>query len=325
MNQMRVAILGGGRLAVRLAQLLGRTPLSIRAWARSPTARTELASVCGKNTTVVDAMADAARDADVMVLCVPALAVAPLATALGEFCTADQVLLHACRGVGPGFLLPHRAVRTSCCIRKVGVLGGPLYFGDVARGRPLVAMLASRFDETFAATRRLVEGTPVRLHFTHDVVGVEVAGAISNVTALAVGMAEELALGDTARGVLATRGLTEAARVGRALGADPETFGGLAGVGDLIPREVTSQRRHRELGALLAGKTALEQAMGQVSGAVEGVATARELVALADHHQLKLPLMTAVAAVLDGQQDAAAALEGVLGLDIELEPLHASL
>src|SRR5690606_13524989 len=113
------------------------------------------------------------------------------------------------------------------------------------------------------------------LHPVRDVVGVEVAGAISNVTALAVGMCETLSFGETARGVLLARGLSEATRLGIALGGDPATFGGLAGVGDLIPRRVSSTERHYEVGRRVAAGERVDDVLASMEGCVEGVITAR--------------------------------------------------
>lgn len=317
-----IALLGGGRLALRLTQLLARSPLEVRVWARSAKARAELAALKAPNAEICERMEEACHAANVVFFCVPAFAMEDVAEQYAPHARADHVVLHACRGVGRNFTLPSDSIRGHTCVRRVGVLGGPIYFGDVQHGRPVNVVLGSRFEETFEAARTLVAGTPVRLHTTMDLVGVEVAGAISNVTTLAVGMADELGLGETARGVLLTRGLTEAARVGAKVGADAATFSGLAGVGDLIPREVSSNRRHREVGALLARGLSLEEALGKVEGAVEGVTTAQEVEALVRHHRLKLPLLTAVAEVLRGRVTAAGALDGVLSLDLGLDALH---
>src|SRR5690606_35793634 len=100
--------------------------------------------------------------------------------------------------------------REETCVRKIGVLGGPLYAPELQSNRPVAAVLASRFDETYEVVRHITANTPVRVHRSRDVVGVEVAGALSNVSALAVGMVEALELGDMARGVVLTQGLIEA-------------------------------------------------------------------------------------------------------------------
>ena len=126
-------------------------------------------------------------------------------------------------------------------------------------------------------------------------------------------------MGETARGVILTRGLSEATRLGIKLGAELATFSGLAGVGDLIPRNVSSTRRHRELGALIAKGTALPAALQGMEGCVEGVLTASEVAVVAQRLNLRLPLIKTVDDILNGRVAVRPALEEILKLDIELE------
>ena len=142
--------------------------------------------------------------------------------------------LHACRGVETGFVLPSEVIRAETCLKKIGALGGPLYLDDAAHGRPPVAAVGARFDEVFRMVRALTTDTRVRAHTTHDLIGVELCGAISNVAQIAAGLAEGAGLGETDQGMLLVRGLAEAALLGVAQGAEPATFLGIAGVGDLI-------------------------------------------------------------------------------------------
>lgn len=251
---------------------------------------------------------------------VPASAVHDVAAAYGDVARGDQFVIHAVRGVCPNgdFALPHQVIRSQTCVRKIGVLGGPLYAPDLAEGRALAAVLASRFDETFAAVSALTQQTQMRLHPTHDVIGVEVAGAISNVSALAVGMAEALSLGETARGVLLTRGLAEAARLGVALGAQSATFTGLAGLGDLIPRQVASTERHHQIGALLVQGKSLESALTEVEGEVEGVCTAAQASAEAARRGVDVVLVNVVNEVCQGRREAKEALDEVLERHLDL-------
>jgi len=305
-----VTILGGGTIAGAVCALLDRAGARVRLWARDPAQR-ERAKVLG--ALVHDDVAGALAGSRFVFFAVPGWALPEVAERYGPHARGDHVVVHAARGVAPGFVLPHQAIRAHACVRKIGALGGPLYLEDLGEGRPLVAMLASRYDETFDVVRALVGGSPVRLHTTHDVVGVEVAGAISNVSALAAGLAEGLGLSETDQGVLLTRGLAEASRLGRALGAEAATFSGLAGVGDLIPRRVASTLRHRGAGKALA------QSGAAAPRDHEGVVTAREARATAEHLRLDLPLVDAVARIVDGRAQPREALERVLALDLELE------
>jgi glycerol-3-phosphate dehydrogenase (NAD(P)+) len=305
----RVAIIGGGKLASAAAAMLGRNA-ALTAWARSAEARGRLQR---EGVAVVDAPRDAVRDADVVFVAVPAPAFADVIDVFADVTRGDQVLLHGTRGVAPGFALPHAVVRARSCIKKTAAIGGPLYLDDAAAGRPLSAAVASRFDEVFAAVRALTAGTPLRIHATRDVIGVEVAGALSNVGHLAAGLAEGAGLGETDQGLLAVRALVEAGLIGAELGADPATFHGLAGLGDLIPRRITSSRRHREVGAAVAGGLAHAGI-----DALEGAVTAAEAAMLAGRHGLALPLVVAVDAILHRGAPARATLDRVLSSELGL-------
>jgi glycerol-3-phosphate dehydrogenase (NAD(P)+) len=335
---MRAGVIGGGRMARAVARVLRVAGADVKLWARREEQRAMLAKeIAGLVTT--DEIGAATQDADLIFIAVPADAIGEVAHAYGDFARGDQIVLHASRGVAGGFTLPHQLIRANTCVRKIGVLGGPLHANELASGlavadgqsaptsgresiasfRPLAAVLASRFQEVIAELQTLTKGTSVVVHGSKDVIGVEIAGALSNVAAIAAGMSDGLQLGDTPRGVLLTRGLAEAKRLGVALGADAATFAGLAGVGDLIPRRVSSTDRHRVVGAQIASGKPLEEALRAVGGAVEGVLTAREAAVQANKLGLDLPLVRAVDRALSGAVPAREALEEILRLDLELD------
>ena len=311
-----IAILGGGRLARAAGLILGKRA-QIKLWARSEKQRQEIAKEMG-GIEVTGELARAIDGVELVFLAVPASAMLEVAEQYGEFAKGDHLVLTASRGVGPGFALPHEMIRAKSCVRKIAALGGPLHTRELALGRPLSAVLASRFSEPIAAIRELVRGGPLTIHGSKDIVGVEVAGAMSNASHLAAGMADALELGETARGVLLTHGLIEARRLGLALGGAPETFTGLAGVGDLIPRKVTSTERHHAFARKLVETGSVEETLRSADGHVEGVITAREAAAKGNELVLDLPLMRALAAILEGEAKPREALESVLRLALDL-------
>jgi glycerol-3-phosphate dehydrogenase (NAD(P)+) len=311
MRRRRLAIVGGGKLAHATLAMVGRNA-DVVAWARNASARARLADA---GVVVVDDAREAVAGADVVFLAVPAPAFVEVIDVFADATRADQHLLHAARGVGADFALPHALVRARCCIKKIAAIGGPLYLDDAAAGRPIAAAIASRFDEVFAVVRALTAGSPIRLHVTRDVTGVEVAGALSNLGHLAAGLAQGVGLSETDQGLLSLRALLEAGKIGAVLGAERATFNGLADVGDLLPRHVTSSRRHREVGAAIAGGVVDDIV---AFDALEGVATAREAARFAARHALALPLCLAVGDVLAGRRPAREALESVLALALGL-------
>ncbi|MBK6685653.1 MAG: NAD(P)-binding domain-containing protein [Deltaproteobacteria bacterium] len=314
----KMAVIGGGPMGRAIGRILGKLSTPVSIWARRPELRERLRAEL-PGVEVPAELKAAVEGADLVMFAVPANELELAAKHYGEFATGDQIVLSATRGVGPGFVLPHELIRKQTCIRKIGVLGGPLHARELALGRQINLVVASRFPEVIESVRALIAGAPVALSSSRDVLGVEVAGAIANVASLAAGMSEGLELSDTARGVLLTHGLADAKRLGVALGADEVTFAGLAGVGELIPRNVTSMDRHLEVGRRLAKGETLPSALSAVEGHVEGVATAKAAVERATVLRLKLPLVAAVASVLDQQASPKEALEAVLHLGLELE------
>lgn len=322
-------MIGGGRMARAIARILSAVGSPVRIFARSARQRADLArDLEGSGASVATSIKDAVEGAQIVFMAVPAPAIEAVAEQYGEHAQGDQVVLHASRGVGAGFVLPHQMIRNKSCVRKIAVLGGPLHAPELASGRPLAAVVASRFAEACHMVQAIAKGTPVVIHESRDVVGVEVAGALSNVSQIGAGMAEALELGETARGVLLTRGLAEAKRLGLALGAEAQTFAGLAGVGDLIPRKVSSTDRHRMLGGLVAKGKTLAAAFELVGGnestdagvhTIEGVLTAREAAALSERLGLDLPMMCTIDAILRGERSPKDALESILRLDLDLD------
>ena len=222
--------------------------------------------------------------------------------------------MHAARGVDVDGALPHQLLRRETCWKKIVVIGGPLYLDDAGSGRHLNAAIASRFDEALTAVRSITAGAPLRLHHTNDIVGVELCGAFSNIGHLAAGLADGAGFSETDQGLLTVRALLEAGRLGRAMGAAPATFSGLAGVGDLIPRRVSSQRKHRDLGYAFAENGAGHDDVIALEGAVSAIGLAK----LARDKGLALPLTFAVAAILKSAP-AALSLAAVLDLDLGLQ------
>lgn len=315
-SSISVAVLGGGRLAfgtlgiLRAAKKAGVT-IETRGWARSDAGKGVLAE---GGAVVVDTAADAVRDATIVIAAVPAAALADVATAAAPAASGDQVILHAARGVNDEGSLPHQILRQHTCWKKIVVIGGPLYLDDAGAGRHLNAAIASRFDEGLVAIRSITAGAPLRLSSTNDIVGVELCGAFSNIGHLAAGFAAGAGLSETDQGLLTVRALLEAGRYGRVVGAVPATFSGLAGVGDLIPRRVSSQRKHRDLGAAFVVDAASVVDVHHLEGAVSARAIARRAKDLG----VQVPLVSACAAILEGAV-ASSTLARVLDLELGLQ------
>jgi glycerol-3-phosphate dehydrogenase (NAD(P)+) len=192
------------------------------------------------------------------------------------------------------------------------VLSGPSFAEEVARGLPAALTLASS-DSAFARTAApALHGPALRVYLSEDVTGVEVAGAVKNVMAIAAGISDGLGLGLSARAALITRGLAEMTRLGVALGGRPETFMGLAGAGDLILTCTGDLSRNRRVGLALARGTPLATALAQLGHAAEGVYTARAVARLAEELTVDMPITRAVCRVLEDPRQAHAAVQELL-------------
>jgi glycerol-3-phosphate dehydrogenase (NAD(P)+) len=216
-------------------------------------------------------------------------------------------------------LLPHEVCAQELPDVVSGVLSGPSFADEVARGQPTALTLASA-DAAFATrTARELHGGSLRVYSSTDVVGVEVAGAVKNVMAIATGICDGLKLGLNARAALMTRGLAEITRLGVALGGRAETFMGLAGVGDLILTCTGDLSRNRRVGLMLAEGRALAEILSALGHVAEGVYTAREVARLARERGIDMPITDAVCRALDAPQTAARLARELLERDAKSE------
>lgn len=193
-----------------------------------------------------------------------------------------------------------------------GALSGPSFAQEVAAGQPTALVAASAHAAVRDALVAAFHGPRLRVYANDDIVGVEVGGAVKNVLAIATGLCDGLALGLNARAALITRGLAEMTRLGVALGARPETFMGLSGLGDLVLTATGDLSRNRQVGLQLARGQTLQQAVHSLGHVAEGVYTARTVVQRAQSLGVDMPIAQAVLALLDGQLTPAAAVHQLM-------------
>jgi glycerol-3-phosphate dehydrogenase (NAD(P)+) len=196
---------------------------------------------------------------------------------------------------------------------RAGVLSGPSFALEVARGQPTALVAASEHAEVRDALVAAFHGATLRVYANDDVVGVEVGGAVKNVLAIATGLCDGLQLGLNARAALITRGLAEMTRLGVALGARAETFTGLSGLGDLVLTATGDLSRNRKVGLLLAQGQTLAQAVDSLGHVAEGVYCARTVVQRAAGLGIEMPIAQSVVALLDGKLQPAEAVATLMG------------
>jgi glycerol-3-phosphate dehydrogenase (NAD(P)+) len=248
-------------------------------------------------TTIADAPI---ADTDLVVLAVPSRAFAEVAAAL----PGDAPVLSLTKGLDPA-----TGARLSTRVqgRPVAVLSGPNMAEEVADGLPSATVIASEDGELAERLQEAINSMVFRVYVNDDLVGVELCAAAKNVIALAAGGVDGLGLGDNAKASLITRGLVEMARLGEAEGAQPETFSGLAGMGDLIVTCFSGYGRNRRAGELIARGATADEAAAEIGQVIEGLTTAPVLRDLSHRLGVELPITEGVCRVLGGES-----LDGLL-------------
>ncbi|NCA16841.1 MAG: NAD(P)-dependent glycerol-3-phosphate dehydrogenase [Betaproteobacteria bacterium] len=213
---------------------------------------------------------------------------------------------------GHGFQWPSDLVSSELRGWPMGALSGPSFAKEVAAGLPVALTLASAQADWAREIAARLFGGGMRIYSSTDLIGVQLGGAVKNVLAIAAGVADSLSLGANARAALITRGLAETARLGLSLGAQPETFLGLATLGDLVLTATGDLSRNRRVGMGLGQGRPLAEILGELGHVAEGVQAAPALLALARHHEVECPIIEAVCALLDGRLTPSQAISGLL-------------
>jgi glycerol-3-phosphate dehydrogenase (NAD(P)+) len=318
-----VAVLGAGSWGTALAMHLARGGGPVRLWARDPELAASMRAnrensrylpglVLSDGIRVSADPTDALADAAIVLLVVPSHFVDGILDRVGSAIPAEAVVVSATKG-----LEPRQGLRISELVARrlpghaLAVLSGPSFAREVAEGRPAALVIASDDEAVAADLQRRLAGPALRLYTNRDVIGVELAGALKNVMAIATGLVDGLELGENARAALITRGLAEIVRLGAARGAQPTTFAGLAGLGDLVLTCTGSQSRNHALGRAIARGHSLRAVEAGTPMVAEGVRTVSSALRMAREAGIAMPICEEVAAVLfDGKPvpDALASL-----------------
>ena len=320
---MNLTVLGAGAWGTALAvNAAARHPT--RLWARDPAQAAQiiagrtnahyLPGVALPDSLQIDTDFDAALAHASAGLVIVATPMAALAEMLGRIGTRAAGVLWLCKGFEPlSGLLGHELARTVDAGARVGVLSGPSFAIEVARGQPTALVAASVDAALCDEAVDALHSDNLRIYTSDDPVGVEVGGAVKNVLAIATGIADGMELGLNARAALITRGLAEMTRLGVALGARPETFMGLSGLGDLVLTATGDLSRNRTVGRRLAQGLPLARILAELGHVAEGVPTAPMVLQRAAALGVEMPIVAVVAAVLDGRATPAQALEQLMG------------
>jgi glycerol-3-phosphate dehydrogenase (NAD(P)+) len=260
-------------------------------------------------------LAEVVQGQDLVIVATP---MAGLRGVLQQICDFRQPVAWLCKGFEPAVsgsfgLLAHEIQAQAAPGLLAGVLSGPSFAQEVARGQPTALVAASSHDVVRETLVAAFHSPTLRVYANDDIVGVEVGGAVKNVLAIATGLCDGLNLGLNARAALITRGLAEMTRLGLALGARMETFMGLSGLGDLVLTATGDLSRNRKVGLLLAQGQTLQQAVASLGHVAEGVYCARTVVQRAQGLGVEMPIAQCVVALLDGKMQPAQAVAALMG------------
>jgi glycerol-3-phosphate dehydrogenase (NAD(P)+) len=292
----RVAVIGAGTWGTTVASIAAaQHPTTL--WARRDEVAEEVRRAQTNATylpgvdlplalSATSALGEALAGADVVVMAVPSHGFRGVLQQASSLIPAGVPVVSLTKGLEP---------ETNC--RMTGILTGPNLAREIAEGQPAGAVLAFD-DEVVAASLQDVFAAPhLRVYTNTDVVGCEIAGVVKNVIAIAAGMVEGLGFGDNTKATVITRGLAELARLGAALGGQPQTFAGLAGLGDLVATCASAQSRNHHVGVQLGRGVPLKEIVTAMPTVAEGVRSSAAVVELARRFDVRMPIAEQVDAV----------------------------
>ena len=306
----KIAVIGAGSWGIALAQLLAHNKHEVTVWS---ILEDEINMLKEKHEHVdklpgvklddsisyTTDLKEAIEGKKVIVLAVPSPFTRSTAAKMKEFVTDDQIIVNVAKGIEEATLMTlSQVVEDEIKNATVCVLSGPSHAEEVGRGLPTTVVVGAKKKEDAQFLQNVFMSEVFRVYISPDILGIELGAALKNVVALAAGIADGLGFGDNTKAALITRGITEIARLGTAMGGKFETFCGLTGIGDLIVTCASMHSRNRRAGILIGQGKTYEEAMDEVKMVVEGVYSAKAALKLAQKYDVKLPIIEEVNKVL---------------------------
>lgn len=313
MNQ--IGILGAGTWGAALARLLANKGFSVTVWSAKPEKAAEL-SRTGKHPKLpnmqipdsirfTDRMDAACAQADVIVFAVSSLYMRSTARLAKPFVRTDQLLVSVAKGIEASTLLTMTDVLASELggAERIVALSGPTHAEEVSIDLPTMIVSACPNENAAKAIQDLFSTDTMRVYTNTDILGVELSGALKNIMALAAGVSEGLGYGDNAKAALITRGIAEMSRLGEAMGCNPQTFSGLAGIGDLVVTAMSRHSRNNRAGYLLGTGYSADKAAEEVGMVVEGFHALDGAIALSAKYSVEMPIVNAMNEIVNHGAD----------------------
>lgn len=318
---MNITVAGSGGWGTALAMCLCRNGHDVTLWCRNPDKAAQMTET-RINPMLKDVVlppelkmtgdASCVRDSAMVVIASPSFAIRSVCAVLAPYLREDVVMVSVTKGIERGTLLRMSQIVEAETNRPVVALTGPSHAEEVARRIPTGCLAACSDREKAELVQDAFMSDSFRVYTSPDIVGAELGGAIKNVIALCAGVTDGMGCGDNTKAMLMTRGLTEMARLGVAMGASKDTFAGLAGVGDLIVTCTSQHSRNCRAGTLIGKGMTPEEAMAEVGAVVEGYYASESVWQLAQKMGVDMPIIEAAYAVLHRGIDVIRVMEILL-------------
>lgn len=326
----KITILGGGSWGIALAILLHNNGHEITIWSAVPNELNMLREnhehKMLPGVKIPDDVKYTLDDSegvvgkDLLILAVASSYTRETAHRIAPLVVSGQRIVNVAKGIEESTLMTlSEVIEQEIPQADVAVLSGPSHAEEVSRGLPTTIVAGAKSKETAEYIQNLFMNEAFRVYTSPDILGMELGGALKNVVALAAGIADGLGYGDNTKAALITRGITEIARLGTAMGGKFETFCGLTGIGDLIVTCASMHSRNRRAGILIGQGKSYEEAMEEVQMVVEGVYSAKAAMGLAKKYNIQLPIIEQVNAVLFEGKSAAQAVRDLMLRDKKIE------
>ena len=309
----RIAVLGAGSWGTALAVSLAHTGHAVALWARREEAAETMRTTrhnpsylpdvyLPEAVRITSALEEAIAESTLWVIATPSHAVRDLAQRLIPYAHEDVIVVSVAKGIENDSLETMSQVLTEVLTEvpadHIAVMYGPSHAEEVGAGKPTTLVAAAPSMEVARKVQEVFMAPHLRVYVNDDVLGVEIAGSVKNVMALAAGMSDGIGYGDNAKAAIITRGMAEIQRLGLAMGARASTFAGLAGIGDLVVTCTSQHSRNRYLGEQIGKGKRLDEVLSHMQMVAEGVRTAASVHALARKYEIEMPITEAVYAIL---------------------------
>jgi glycerol-3-phosphate dehydrogenase (NAD(P)+) len=316
-SDSKVVILGGGSFGTVLANLAAANCSQVTVYVRAEDQARAMNSTRMNPNYLKDLVLDPKIravssfekafefDQDLVIFAFPSHATREQAKLVAPFLKGSEIVLHATKGIEEQSLKRiSQVLAEELPILRIGAISGPNLAGEIAKGEPAATVVASRFDDVIRAGEAVLATNLFRVYTTHDITGVEWGGTLKNIFAIASGILESKGLGWNIRSFMLSRALAEMVRFGVAMGAEPETFLGLAGMGDLIATCSSNQSRNFRVGFHLAKGETLEDVLRELGQVAEGVRTTRIVREFSKSRGVEMPITETVFRILEGEWSA---------------------